>query len=178
MGSLMDFMGKYSAQVIAVCALFLTTYQAAMTRRHNRLTVKPHLTTVMHRHIPPESPSMITVTATLANRGLGPAIIREYEVLIDGKPEKADQHWALFKPMQRVFNGKLVERGTRIGWIRKGAVLGKDDKFECATLFLDMSDPADLAILEQNINRLQLRIQYESAYGEKFEYDSRKHFED
>lgn len=177
MGLLMDFMGKYSAQVIAVCALFLTTYQAAMARRHNRLTVRPHLTTVMHRHTRPESPGIITISATLANRGLGPAIVRGYEVLIDGKPEKADQHWALFEPMQRVFNGKLDERETRIGWIRKGAVLGKDDKFECATLSLDMRDPADLAALEQNVNRLQLRVHYESAYGEKFEYDSRKHFD-
>ena len=42
------FLGEHSAEIIAICALGLTFYQAYLSRKHNRLSLKPHLTRFIH----------------------------------------------------------------------------------------------------------------------------------
>ena len=60
----------------AVCALVATIWQGVVTRKHNRLSVKPVLT--LYRE---ESDGKIYIK----NNGTGPALIRDYELYKDGR---------------------------------------------------------------------------------------------
>lgn len=65
---------------VAACAFITTIWQAAITRKHNRMSVKPHLTTwttTIHEGR--------SYAVHLMNNGLGPALITKYEVLVDGE---------------------------------------------------------------------------------------------
>jgi hypothetical protein len=68
-----------SSVVIAVLALVVTVYQSALTRKHNRQTVRPvlQLRSGLRRGR--------TAGLHLANVGLGPAVIRSSAVSVDGR---------------------------------------------------------------------------------------------
>ena len=68
------------AVVIALAALFVAVWQARATRIHNCLSVKPNLDI---NQVVRQSDS--TVQLDLGNNGIGPAIIKEFEVHIDGR---------------------------------------------------------------------------------------------
>lgn len=61
--------------VIALCALAATIWQAAISRRHNKLSVRPVLT--LYRRD-------IDGVIYVRNNGSGPAIIKSYEIWKNG----------------------------------------------------------------------------------------------
>ena len=71
----------FSSAVVAVCALALTVWQAAISRRHNRLSVTPHLTTWTQ---PEEATG--TYSVEILNNGIGPALIQSFSLQVDGQP--------------------------------------------------------------------------------------------
>src|SRR5688572_25280527 len=72
-----------SAVFIALLALTVTIWQAALTRRHNRLSVRPHLRIDW---LVSDEGTDEKVSVVLSNNGLGPAIIKRFQWKIDGKP--------------------------------------------------------------------------------------------
>src|SRR5712672_755633 len=80
--SFCDFVGQNVAAIIALCALGLTVYQAGIARRHNRLSVRPSLTSFTHRAVGHDA----RFAVTLENNGLGPAVIDSFEVTLGGQP--------------------------------------------------------------------------------------------
>jgi len=65
--------------IIALSASIATIWQGVLTRRHNKLSVKPFLKTEGN-YIPGQK-----VSITLSNTGFGPAIIKSIQILIDGQ---------------------------------------------------------------------------------------------
>lgn len=65
--------------VVSLCAISLTVFQAASTRRHARLSVQPRLGWSID--VSPDG----TVRYGLVNEGLGPAIITSLALTVDGK---------------------------------------------------------------------------------------------
>ena len=60
-----------SAAFITLCAFFTTLWQGHLTRRHNKLSIKPSLNFDQNlRH------SGVDVKYTVKNSGLGPAMIK------------------------------------------------------------------------------------------------------
>jgi hypothetical protein len=74
--------------VVSVCAISLTVFQAAATRRHARLSVQPRL----DWHVEQDSGAG-TIILRLVNVGFGPAVIDRVALSFDGEdlgpPEKA-----------------------------------------------------------------------------------------
>jgi hypothetical protein len=66
------------ATLVGVCALFVSGYTAYMQRQQVRATVWPILEF--------ESSNTPDIHLSLANKGVGPAIIRHVVVTVDGKP--------------------------------------------------------------------------------------------
>ena len=77
---LIDVLQNNPGASIALFALLLTFYQSYLTRKHNRLSVKPHLTVFSEFEY---SNKIFTWNVTLTNCGLGPAIIDSYRVATD-----------------------------------------------------------------------------------------------
>jgi hypothetical protein len=76
----------FSAMVVALCALILSVMAGYATRKHARLSVRP----------------LVTISGTvnehgsgwsLGNAGLGPALVRWFEVTVDGR---AVRNWQEF----------------------------------------------------------------------------------
>jgi hypothetical protein len=66
--------------VIAFCAFVLTVWQVVTTRRHNRLSVKPFLTTWTDSDYDENRYGI-----KLINNGVGPALIKSFTIEVDGK---------------------------------------------------------------------------------------------
>lgn len=172
---MVEFLGDHLAEVIAACALFLTVYQAALTRYHNRLSVRPHLTTFVSTVREDQAAGRLLIKAVLSNAGLGPAIIQSYQPILNGEVFSPTQPRELFEPAQRLFGASLIPHETHFMVLRKGAVLAKEASIEIAHIALDVGVPLDMPALENMLKRLHLFVRYECAYGKSFTYDSRKH---
>lgn len=73
-----------AAVMVAAFALFATLWQSYVTRRHNRLSVAPYLRfDVYWTHTDIKEAGIY-----LANKGVGPAIIRSFSVSLDGEPSR------------------------------------------------------------------------------------------
>jgi len=79
-----------SLGVIALAALVLAVWEGVMERRHNRLSVAPRLTIRLHA-----GDSLGMLGCTVSNEGLGPAIVTNCLIKVDGKAmeNKGDDGW-------------------------------------------------------------------------------------
>jgi hypothetical protein len=158
--------------VVSICALGYTAYQAYLSREHNKLSVKPSLTTwsdTTYDHIT----GCYTYESTLMNAGLGPAYIKSYEVLIDGVPVKAttfsDLHQAIVKGFPHY---TLVSSECYYGLLRKTHVIAANERTMIGKLVFVAKE-----LNAADGQRLNVRIVYESAYKAEQVYDSRDHFD-
>jgi hypothetical protein len=87
-----DLCVSLSSVVIAAGALFLSTYQGCVTRRHDRLMVQPRLEISFDIRTD-------GIGWTLVNEGLGPARIRGFKVFVNGVPQPPTEYFP------RVFKG-------------------------------------------------------------------------
>lgn len=65
---------------LSLCALSLTLWQGYLTRKHNRLSTRPHLTLNSHLFV-----NGTFYAVDLKNDGLGPAFIKSISVFFDGE---------------------------------------------------------------------------------------------
>ncbi len=72
---------SFASLLVALCALLFTWYQVRLSREHNRLSVKPHITTFSYSKTIGTDAYLIV---ELMNNGLGPAIIINFKILFDG----------------------------------------------------------------------------------------------
>jgi hypothetical protein len=82
---------RWGALFVAVLALLLAAWTAYSDREHKILSVRPHLSiSWFYDEADPKAPKR---GWRLNNQGLGPAVIRVFEVYVDEKPQTA---WAAF----------------------------------------------------------------------------------
>jgi hypothetical protein len=79
--SIVDRIVSGSAMFVALSSLAIALYEVRMMREHDRISVWPYAT-FFH------SDSGGIYTYNVRNAGIGPALIRSFEVLIDGKPQR------------------------------------------------------------------------------------------
>ena len=74
-----SWLSANATNVIALTALAATFYQAYISRKHNKLSVKPYLTT--WNTTTPEGYSILAII----NNGVGPAHIKSFGIFVDGQ---------------------------------------------------------------------------------------------
>src|SRR5664279_1539157 len=74
---LLTDLGAACAIIVAICSLGMTIYEARAAREHDRISVWPRIYQTV-------SDSANRYVRTVTNVGLGPAIIRSFEVQVDG----------------------------------------------------------------------------------------------
>ena len=159
--------------IISTCALALTFYGLWATRRHNRLSVTPHLCSFFHKLMKEDG---LYLTYDLNNNGIGPARITKFILFRDGK-EVAKVQDELFEYVDSVIKSHLKGRvGFRINHsfdfgydvsMKAGETLRIVEIF-----FPDVKQEQREAVLKTIIG-LDARIEYESFYGQKFAFDTR-----
>ncbi len=155
---------------ISVFALLLTMHQAWATRKHNRLCVQPILTTHLRIEHDAAGGKITRVIATLSNCGLGPAIVKSFEILVNNKPFVVSHADEILSLVAQNVTAHIVQSSA--GVLRKNHIFSKDTIIELLNLEIWNATPFHL----EEINLFHVRVTYESAYGESFSYDSRTHF--
>ncbi|MBX3628171.1 MAG: hypothetical protein KF892_24385 [Rhizobacter sp.] len=153
-----DFIALCAAG-IAVLALVATIWQGAISRRHNRLSVRPHLDT--HETLI----SGGTLSLSLANSGLGPAIIKRVRITIEGEIHTD------FGSAYRLAVAKAVigfEGKGDMQVAEPGSVLTAGQKLELFSISFDTESDQKLLAAKKFIDSYALEVTYESMYGEEF----------
>ncbi|MBL4713617.1 MAG: hypothetical protein JKY64_03695 [Alcanivorax sp.] len=157
------FLGKYVAEIVAVCALGLTLYQAYLLRQHNRLTVRPHLVSFSRRN---KTPGQRVLVYSLLNNGVGPAFIKSFRILLDGQLV-TDLDKALGEALSGLqYNHSITRLGDEYAMVAGEA---KD----ILVLALPRSNGEAFVQIDATLSRFDLVVEYESAYKESRVLDTR-----
>ncbi|UUC20832.1 hypothetical protein NOV18_10250 [Pseudomonas asiatica] len=154
-----DDVPAIASGIIALLALFATVYQSHLSRKHNRLSIRPHLA------IHGEEGDDCTFTVIIRNDGLGPANIEDLKIYRDGKKLDASGEHLITKAFEGLEKCELKSLEA----ISPPFILPANHSIKLATIGYDESiDSID----EHLENILRLEIPYTSSYGEKFKLDT------
>lgn len=148
------------ATVIAVAAIVLGVVDSMQTRAHNRLSVKPYLVVEATTAVRGDETTMIIA---VSNEGVGPAIIREMVVVLpDELGGGSHPEWAPAVDALRAAGASVNSYWNFEG----GEALGVQRSRELVRVFLAGDAPPGLM---EVVDRIDVRVRYESIYGEEFD---------
>lgn len=153
-----EFIIAVASAAIALTALAVAIWQGILMRRHNRLSLRPHLT---FRQMMSEANPQFSLE--LLNNGLGPAIIRRFQVLIDGKREEhfEAQGWMALLDL-------IGLKGRAIG------TSCEPDEFLASGQSLQLikyesqPTPIETRELRKALRRIEIHIGYQSVYTDRY----------
>ena len=137
-----------AATLIAIIALATAVYQAKLMRDQAKASVWPYL-------IQGNSGNN-GYARVIQNVGLGPALIRAFEVRVDGRPM---HNW---KEVADSMHVTLSWRGERSTTFRAGLVLPTNTLTE----LLELPDSADVRAFRSRVDHLTTWVCYCSLYGD------------
>lgn len=151
--------------IIAVTGIVFSAYQAMETRRYNRLSVKPYISfTDNINHTKAEC------SYDMANDGVGPAVINKFEIYFNGELKTDDAcGWkAAFKdaglaevyPMLTCY---CPPPPPGVHYLKRSEVV------HLFILNKEYITPERQANIAKFLDKLDIRIKYESLYGERFQ---------
>lgn len=149
----LTFLSQHGGLIVAVCAVFVSTLSLHLQRRHNRLSVRPKLH-FARGHTKTAAP----YRWHLNNSGVGPAIIKQFEVTINQDKLVFPKMSDLNAHLQRIGCGDFDE----CGGFRDGEYL------QANTEVILLSFPPDKAVgVTDKVHKITWNIVYESIYGER-----------
>jgi hypothetical protein len=155
---------------VAALAFLLAIYTGIVARRHYRTSVRPLL--VLNFDQMPINGDKANVDWKVSNCGLGPAIIRKYELRLDGKlintASMADRTRAAFRLFGFVLDQQLMLHLARGDLIRKDQDLSIFTAEMPTAKLPDIKKVDDLDRLSRLMERLSVYIEYESLYGKHY----------
>jgi hypothetical protein len=155
----------FSSVVVAVCALGLTVWQAAISRRHNRLSVTPHLTTWTQ-----SEEATGTYSFEILNNGIGPALIQNFSLQVDGQPITGEGAEPIEKALKVLFP-QYAFRSSQAFMARGYMMSAKEARSLVAVQFYGERLPRQ-AEVDHATKRTRLIIKYESIYGDEYLLDT------
>jgi hypothetical protein len=143
---------------IALCALGVSIYNIWQTRRHYRLSVRPYL-----RFVISYGTKNIPFGVHLANNGIGPAILTDLRIFLDGQPfsTTTGHRWNMVW-MKAGYNKPIVS----YGFPEKGDALRVGDTFPLLTVDEGCESDTERGEFFRALKKVDLEVLYESMYGE------------
>ncbi|MCA0902218.1 hypothetical protein [Microbulbifer agarilyticus] len=157
-----------SSALIALVALGLAIYEGRSNRQHNRLSLKPSL--VMETSTTNSPP---TISATIVNAGLGPAVIQNIQFFHHGTELVGDLEYELREAISKILEKFMVE-STSVSIMNPGYVSRASSENNIVMIKVLPQEPTCIDNLKELLNVIDVRIEYQSFYGEPDEYDSRE----
>jgi len=156
-----ELMVSLASLVIAICAICVSVWQGIQTRKHNQISVTPHLTTWVETEAKKNK-----YTIELMNNGIGPAVIDSFSLCVDGKEIKSESSKKIGLALKILFpNNDYKEYHS---WFGNKYVMAKDEKRSLLDIiFLGPNAPSSEKVLK-NIERSSLKIIYRSMYDKFF----------
>lgn len=140
------------------------------TQRQNRLSCRPHLTS--HTYADSRDDGVYT-SYSVNNHGLGPAFIKDVQLFLDEQPFKIGRG-----PIKAIANAVFGHlEGFEVkkhSWMMPGYAFPEKAAYSYGLLFFKGMSEETYAEAEDAFERMQIRIEYESIYGERFVFNSRE----
>lgn len=157
----LESIAAFSSVVIALCALALTFWQACIARRHNKLSVQPILTTWIHSDV-----SSNEYIIELLNKGVGPALIKDFKVFVDSHEIMGEGYEPIEKALKLVF--PQYSYVSRQSFLSAGySMVANETRALVSIKFYGTNFPVPEEIAHA-IRRVRLTVNYASVYGELF----------
>lgn len=163
-----------AALIVAVCALYLTIQSNNTAQKHNKLSVKPRLTSsaLTNRTSYMDGSTMtVRFRFLLTNVGLGPAVVKTSQVMLDGKEEPAESFEDVQRILEKLFPG--VQLGASGSFFKLNKEHAVEAGREIELVAFEVLNPN--AEFDKEITRVSLCVCCESLYEETLVYDTRDH---
>lgn len=154
------------SNAIAIAAFGATFWGAHIAREHNRLSVTPYISTFIN-YGTGNAPYEISVD--LLNKGIGPAKIERYQVLLDGEPVPAKKSADLNKMLFELLPETLEACSTT--HLTSQYMMAAHESRTIAHLIFKLGVKEDDVI--ETLERLSLVVDYKCMYGTLHHFDSR-----
>src|SRR4051812_43022413 len=154
--SLLDRALSLAAGVVAAAALLTPLYEARINRPHQKIAVWPYLTQF-------NSDSGGVYTRQVANVGLGPALVRSFQVRVDGRVVR---DWGAVRAALMPDAAWHRSESTSFGL---GSVLTPNGHLT----LLQLGDSADARRFHSVVDRLETQVCYCSLYDECWRVSSK-----
>lgn len=143
---------------IALLALSVSIWHGVVTRRHNRLSLRPHLCLLVElSEGPPE------MGIFLENNGLGPAIIKSIAITIDGnKIDDDDNYCGLDNTISKL---GIDEEWVLIRSLEEGSSIKVGEKHPFIRFAKQQQTEDRIDIFREAISKVGIEVIYESLYG-------------
>ena len=153
-----NWLSQNASNVIALCALGATFWQAWFSRKHNKLSVTPYLTIDTNT-----SNVNNTFIIEIVNKGAGPAIVKELKCYFDQLEKDLD---SIKLTLDTTFPEQMFE--CSFGQVEKGYVMSVNDR--CLIMKIKFLEPVlpEKIKIDELLNRVKVVIKYESIYKEKY----------
>ena len=161
--TLLTALAAFASVFVACIALRFSARQIKMHELHNRRMATPHLSAWNSTDVKTRS-----YCYTLENNGLGPAIIREVSLWVDGQQLQGEGPDLLEAASKMLLGDIPYEQRAELFIVGEFIPPGK--KFITTTVMLASHEPATIMAIAKA--RLRLLIRYDSILGDSFVYDS------
>jgi hypothetical protein len=154
-----------ASAVIALCALFFTVWQVTVIRRHNKLSVTPHLTTWYH-----SDDENNRYQIELLNNGIGPALIKSFLIQVDGQSINGEASEPIKKALKILFPQYCYESFQ--SYIASGYMMSEKETRALVVIQFNGELLPKPEEVDHAIKRTRLIIEYESIYGNDYCLDT------
>ena len=150
------------AVIVALASLYVAIQQTVLTRKHNRLSVRPFLSIYRKQFVGQP------IEYSIENRGLGPAIVKRFSILVDGKEVRASDGNNFYAAMDTL----EIDRSGVGGHLFASDEVLKAGQ-EVVVLRFPKSGESEAVHKELlgKLPRMKFRLEYESMYEEKYELE-------
>lgn len=154
-----------SSVAIAICALGYTIWQGKQAQFHNKLLFRPHLTSWSH-----QNPDKGIYSVELMNNGLGPALIENFFIKVDGEVITGTRTESIEKAIKLLFPNTQYQ--SHQSYMGKGYSMAAKEKRTVLAIQFSKHTLQDEETVENAFKRAELIIEYKSFYEETFIYSS------
>jgi len=145
---------------IALSALLITVIQTHLTRKHNKLSIRPVLCDWVHT-------TDNRITFWIMNKGLGTADISAFNFYIYDKK-------ATLEEFQQDVNEQVKQNSIIVdtAGMSANSYLAKDEKVTVLDVTFQKDINIDDSFIKHLDDRYKITIKYKSLYGDCFNYKS------
>ncbi|GHY24363.1 hypothetical protein FXE62_16610 [Vibrio cholerae] len=151
-----------SAACIALFSGGIALWQGWLMRRHNVLSVTPHI------DIEKNLVAGEVVTIGVCNHGIGPAIVRELNyVKSDGSTIQLSSYEA-YKDAFADIGVQLVQYTHSVRELSNNTPIGAGKDLDLVTFPDSAADYSQNRLLSKRIEAMRIEVTYECSYGKKY----------
>ena len=158
-----NWLTNNASNVIALCAFGATFWQAHISRVHNKLSVKPHLTLFIDN-----GQRGLEFNITLQNNGVGPALLTKFCINLNGHEI---QNTFLEEKHQLIKNELFPEFDSQLSCFDiedKDYMMSAGDKIVLIRFTFNVDRFPSINAINEARNKVKIQVEYESIYKEKF----------